>query len=358
MGLLYDLARMTTLTTGDGASLVLDTAVPSFLSFDDAGVPDGGGVSYAIVDGLHRETGRGLYTTSSKTLTRAVESSTAAGARITLSGSAVVFITALDKDFREWNDNHDANGYNLLMDTGTGIKDDSGNSQLLFTKTASAVNYLNVTNAATGNSPALAPAGSDSNIDLLLTGKGTGYVKAAASAPYKYAGRETIWMPAAAMVDRVTTGAARVKQELTTNKNNLITLDFDTTTQEFAQFEIAMPKSWDRGTLTFEPIWMHGSTTTNFGVVWSLAAVARSNDDPGDVAFGTAQTSTDTGGTTNDIYVGPESSAITVAGSPAVGDTVQFQIARVPADAGDTMAIDAKLIGVRIFFTSNAPTDA
>lgn len=178
MGLLYDLARMTTLTTGNGASLVLDSAVPTFLSFDDAGVPDGGGVSYAIVDGLHRETGRGLYTTSSKTLTRAVESSTAAGARITLSGSAVVFITALDKDFREWNDNHDANGYSLLMDTGTGIKDDSGNSQLLFTKTASAVNYITLRNAATTGAPQIAAAGSDTDINLELVGKGAGGVLA------------------------------------------------------------------------------------------------------------------------------------------------------------------------------------
>lgn len=192
MGLLYDLARMTTLTTGNGASLVLDTAVPTFLSFDDAGVPDGGGVSYAIVDGLHRETGRGLYTTSSKTLTRAVESSTAAGARITLSGSAVVFITALDKDFREWNDNHDANGYNLLMDTGTGIKDDSGNSQLLFTKTASAVNYFGMTNAATGNSPALAALGSDTNLDLILNPKGTGKLKKGTTPILLASGVETL----------------------------------------------------------------------------------------------------------------------------------------------------------------------
>lgn len=192
MGLLYDLARMTTLTTGTGASLVLDTAVPTFLSFDDAGVPDGGGVSYAIVDGLHRETGRGLYTTSSKTLTRAVESSTNAGGRINLSGSAVVFITALDKDFREWNDNHDANGYSLLMDTDTGIKDDSGNSQLLFTKTASAVNYFGMTNAATGNSPALAALGSDTNLDLILNPKGTGKLKKGTTPILLASGTETL----------------------------------------------------------------------------------------------------------------------------------------------------------------------
>ena len=170
-------------------------------------------------------------------------------------------------------------------------------------------------------------------------------------------GRETIFIPASAMISRSTNGAAAGTAEMTTNKNMFKTLDFDTTTQEFAQFEVWFPKSWDLGTVSFQPMWSHASTTTNFGVVWGLAGVARSDDDAGDVAFGTAQTSTDTGGTTNDIYFGPESSAITIAGTPATGDSVQFQINRTVADGSDTMAIDARLHGIRLFFTTNAATD-
>lgn len=172
------------------------------------------------------------------------------------------------------------------------------------------------------------------------------------------AGKQTIWIPAAAMVARTTNGAAAGLAEMTTNKNMFRTLDFDTTTQEFAQFEVFFPKSWNLSTVTFRALWSHASTTTNFGVVWGLAGVARSDDDAGDVAFGTAQTSTDTGGTTNDIYVSPESSAITIAGTPAVGDSVLFQINRTVADGSDTMAIDARLHGVQVFFTTNAATDA
>ena len=171
-------------------------------------------------------------------------------------------------------------------------------------------------------------------------------------------GKETIWVPAAAMTARTTNGAASGTAEMSTNKNMVRTLDFDTTTQEFAQFEIAMPKSWNNGTVTFQPVWSHASTTTNFGVVWALQAVATSDDDALDVAFGTEQTSTDTGGTTNDRYIGPESSAITIAGSPATGDVVQFQIKRNPSDGSDTLAIDARLHGVKVFFTTNAATDA
>ncbi len=171
-------------------------------------------------------------------------------------------------------------------------------------------------------------------------------------------GKHTVWIPASAMTTRITSGAASGTIEMITNKNMLRTLDFDPATQEFVQFEIHFPKSWNLGTLTFQPVWSHAATSTNFGVVWALAGVARSDDDPGDVAFGTVQISTDTGGTTNDIYIGPKSSAITIAGSPAVGDTVQFQINRTVSDVGDTMAIDARLHGVRLFYTTNAATDS
>jgi hypothetical protein len=73
--------------------------------------------------------------------------------------------------------NLDANGKNIEMDDATGILDDSGNEQLIFQKTASAVNQLEVTNAATGNAPQLGAAGDDTNIDLLLAPKGSGLVK-------------------------------------------------------------------------------------------------------------------------------------------------------------------------------------
>lgn len=193
--------------------------------------------------------------------------------------------------------------------------------------------------------------------DTTLSRSAAGIV-AVEGTPLKKAGKETIWIPATAMISRTTNGAAVGTVEQTTNKNMFKTLDFDTTTQEFAQFEIHFPKSWDLGTVTFQPVWSHASTTTNFGVVWALEAIARSNDDAGDVAFGTAVTSTDTGGTTNDIYIGPESSAITVGGTPTAEDTVQFQIKRNVSDGSDTMAIDARLHGIRLFFTTNAATDA
>ena len=171
-------------------------------------------------------------------------------------------------------------------------------------------------------------------------------------------GKQTIWVPSQAMIPRTTNGPSIGTVEMSTNKNMFKTLDYDTTTQEFAQFEISMPKSWNNSTITFQPVWSHASTTTNFGVVWALQAVFNADNSAGDVAFGTEQTSTDTGGTTNNIYVGPESSAITVSGSPAAGGLVQFQIKRNPSDGSDTMAIDARLHGIKVYYTTNLSTDA
>lgn len=62
-------------------------------------------------------------------------------------------------------------------DETTPIEDSSSNELIEFAKTASAVNHVSVTNAATGNGPTIAAAGGDTNIDLLLSGKGTGGVE-------------------------------------------------------------------------------------------------------------------------------------------------------------------------------------
>jgi hypothetical protein len=159
------------------------------------------------------------------------------------------------------------------------------------------------------------------------------------------------------MVPRVTNGPAAGIVETSTNKNILATLDFDTTTQEFASFSIRMPKSWDEGTVTFIPVWSHATASTNFGVVWGLDAVAKSDNDAGDAAFGTAQTSTDTGGTADRMYQGPESSTITIAGSPATGDLVEFRIHRDPSNGSDTLAVDARLHGILILYTIDTLKD-
>jgi len=54
------------------------------------------------------------------------------------------------------------------------INDSNGNEEIKFTTTASAVNELTIANAATGNSPTISATGSDTNVGINLTPKGTG----------------------------------------------------------------------------------------------------------------------------------------------------------------------------------------
>jgi len=64
----------------------------------------------------------------------------------------------------------------MLDVNGQSIGD--GTLELLkFSETASAVNELTVTNAATGNGPTLSATGDDTNVDLDLTAKGTGLIQ-------------------------------------------------------------------------------------------------------------------------------------------------------------------------------------
>jgi len=72
--------------------------------------------------------------------------------------------------------NLDANGNNILIDNANFIGDENGNEQIKFATTASAVNEMTATNAATGNAPELSATGGDSNVDLNLTPKGIGRV--------------------------------------------------------------------------------------------------------------------------------------------------------------------------------------
>lgn len=171
-------------------------------------------------------------------------------------------------------------------------------------------------------------------------------------------GKQTIFIPAGAMRPSSAGGCAALTTIATTsNRPDVSSLNFDASTQEYAQFCVAMPKSWNEGTVTAQFYWSHASTTTNFGVVWDIQAVAVSNDDTIDVAFGTAQQIADTGGTTDDLYVSSETPAITVGGTPAEGDLTAFRISRVTGDGSDTMAIDARLMGIAIYFTTNTMFD-
>ena len=72
--------------------------------------------------------------------------------------------------------NLDTNSHNILIDDAHFIADENGNEQIIFQTTSSAVNQIDVTNAATGNSPEISATGDDTNVSLKITPKGSGQV--------------------------------------------------------------------------------------------------------------------------------------------------------------------------------------
>ena len=173
----------------------------------------------------------------------------------------------------------------------------------------------------------------------------------------KEAGKESIWVPANAMYPNSTNGCAALAQTELGNGPELKTLDFDKDSDEFAQFCVAFPKSWNEGTVTFQAFFTANSTNTG-DVVWTLAGTALADNGSLNTAFGTAVATTGKAhsGTSNDLDVTAESGAVTIAGSPSTDEYVFFEIKRDVSE--DSLTADAKLLGVKLFFTTDAGNDA
>lgn len=170
---------------------------------------------------------------------------------------------------------------------------------------------------------------------------------------------EAVTIAAGSMLPRSTNGcAALAKVAAGSGQPDMATLDFDASSIEYAQFAIAMPSNWDESTITAKFYWSHPSTSTNFTAIWGLQALAVSDDDAMGASFGTAQTVSDTGGTTNDLYISSATSAITVGGTPQPGDMVFFQVFRDATAGGDNLAVDARLHAVVLFIGLNAASSS
>jgi hypothetical protein len=177
-------------------------------------------------------------------------------------------------------------------------------------------------------------------------------------AAVKVAGLETIWVPATAMYPATTNGSSALTQvETTALRPDLMVLDFAAAADDFAQFSVGFPKSWNEGTVTFQVFWTPSNTNTD-DCIWSLQGVSVADGATIDVAYGTAVSVTDAGiGTVEDQQVSPVSGAVTITNA-AVDTQTYFQIFRDGNAAGDDFSGVARLLGVKIFFTTDAANDA
>ena len=203
-----------------------------------------------------------------------------------------------------------------------------------------------------GNIVLTLPA-SDGDANQVLTSDGSGTLSFQTG---KLVGKETIYIPAAAMYPNTTNGCADLEQVELSNGPELKCLDFDPSSDENAQFTVCFPKSWNEGTVTFQAFWT--VTGTNTGTVaWGLSGVSIADDASINTAFGTnvVATAKAFSGTSNDIMVSAESGAVTIANA-AVDTQTYFQIMRDVS--ADTQSGDARLLGIKLFFTTDAANDS
>ena len=238
---------------------------------------------------------------------------------------------------------------------GTNILDTSGNELINFTATGSAVNELTIANAATGVTGPVISATGETNVGININPKGSGVLNSGGSA-VKIAGTETMYVPATAMYASTTNGAEATQTELTAGNPELKAFAFDPSTAESVQFNVCFPKSWNEGTITYQTFWSASGTNTGTGG-YKLSGVSIANNVDYDTAFGTAvaNTALAASGTQDDLMVNVVSGAVTIASAAADTNTI-FKLERNVAT--DTNSGDLRLVGVKIFFTTDAANDA
>lgn len=343
--LVADRVWETSTTTGTG-TYTLAGAKTGYRSFSAIG--NGNATFYVATDGTDWEVGVGTYTASGTTLARTtiMASSNSNNAVSWAAGTRDIFVA-----------NPGARSFwNLAAGL---IKGDGAGTLSAVTISSFAEGLLDDTSAGAMRTTL---GFTTSDLSAFTDPQGADYALAFDGTTLKIitfnalaGGKQTIYVPAGAMISTTTNGAADGTTELATNDVMLKTKDFDTSTLEKAQFSVALPKSYNGSTVTFRAYWTAASGSG--GVAISLAARAFSNDDALDQAFGTAQTVTDTLITANDLHDTGESSAITIDGTPADHDLVLFEVSRAVSNGSDTLGVDMKLLGIAVYFTTDARDD-
>jgi len=168
---------------------------------------------------------------------------------------------------------------------------------------------------------------------------------------------DTLYIDAGAMVPCTTNPALQGTHEYGTNDIDIDYYAFDAgVTEERVQFKNVMPDNWDRGTIKAKFFWSSATgSTTSDTVEWGIKAGALSDSDTIDAALGTPQVISDAllANDGADLQVSGATPAITIGGTPALGDLVMFEVYR-NTDGSDNMAEDAWLMGILLQYKKNA----
>ena len=195
--------------------------------------------------------------------------------------------------------------------------------------------------ASAANTPARLAKGTAGQILRMNSG---------ATAPEWATVYRTIFIPAGAMIPAYANSAQQITSSYASDTQQIDYWAFDGATEEYVFFNLVMPEDWDIGTIKAKFYFIPASgCSAGDTVEWEIGAGAKSNDDTFDAAIGTTQVISDTilGGAAADLHVSGATPALTVGGTPALGDWVSFKVSR-NVGGTDDMTEDAYLLGVVI----------
>lgn len=296
-------------------------------------------------------------------------------------------------------------GGDINVSDGQSIKDGNDNELIRFQQTASAVNQIDVTNAATGNGPIIESTGGDTNIDLNLQAKGTGAynLKGTASsaaevrffedtdngnnyvglkAPASVGSSETFVLPDAdgttgqfiktdgsgnlsfddppgssTLTRRLWIHPTRWMAETgsptrsvdATDHSVTWLLDAAATEVIMSEFE-PLPADYDSGNLTFKSYWaMVSATSGNVVIDLQYKFIADTESITGITSIGNATVAVP--GTADTLKVYTHSSSIT---GMAPGDLMGFRFIRTGGDGSDTASGDLQFLGLEVSYTASS----
>lgn len=171
--------------------------------------------------------------------------------------------------------------------------------------------------------------------------------------PLLTGGKHTLWLPAAAF-----TNAAQSAALVTLTGGGVVpcTVHNPSSTDWFYTC-IGMPKSWNEGTISMQVYWAQNAAGAG-STVWRMEAGCWGDSDNVTNAYDPVAV-VDAGGTVGDLFISAETSPLTISSTtPTENDMLRITFGRLATDASDTLAVDAYLIGIKLFITINAKNDA
>lgn len=139
--------------------------------------------------------------------------------------------------------------------------------------------------------------------------------------------------------------------EMATNLNNYVFMDFASSSDSAVSIAFPLPSDYNGGTITAKFYWTANSTATD-SVVWWIAGACITENESLSIAYSGAQTVTDANkSAAYKLNISDSTGNITIAGTPTAGELVTFFIARAWSDAGDNLAVSARLIAVVLTYT-------